>query len=196
MVDSITDLCNLALTYIGSSRITSLADGSEQASSLNAIYQQALDKVINEHDWTPAIHRVALSTDAGDNLYDFDYKYTLPTSPKCLKVIRIVDEDYADSASQWIVRGRFLYTDLENAVLEYVKEMSDSDIPNMHTELQEACAWQMAEMVAMDLTQSVRIRTMCTEEYAKALAKAVWRDTDEKDEDTEGDGEARWEDQG
>ena len=54
------DLCNRALYALGATAITSLTDGSTNATLCSALYAKARDAVYTDHDWPELIRRAQL----------------------------------------------------------------------------------------------------------------------------------------
>lgn len=62
-------IANLALAKIGSSAITSLTQtGSNEATAINAVYDDILRELLSEHPWTFAQKRIALSYTCPDDV--------------------------------------------------------------------------------------------------------------------------------
>ena len=87
----------MALTPIGAQRIHDIDDDdTEEAILCNLYYDIIVDEVLRSHTWNCAKWYQSLaSVSSGDDDYmlddydNYDYQYTLPTSPKCLRVVRI-----------------------------------------------------------------------------------------------------------
>jgi hypothetical protein len=62
------DIANLALTRLGATPITSLDDGSRNATVINGIYSMLRDEVLRAHPWKFATRRVTLGEHAANEL--------------------------------------------------------------------------------------------------------------------------------
>lgn len=117
------DICNRALNLIGAKRINALSDSTENARACNDIYDQVRDQILEEQDWSFASIRQELSADptapTGD---DYNYRYNLPTSPKCIVVRGIVNNEGAD----YQIEGDFLLTNETSVTIRYTAQITDT----------------------------------------------------------------------
>ena len=111
-----------ALAKAGEEPITD-AEWNEGTSSrvriVKEFYHAVLMESLSSYDWTSQKKRARLevmdseSEEAEENLTGYAYMYPLPTD--CAKVVKLEgDEPY-------IVEGAFIYTDVKNAVLLYIR---------------------------------------------------------------------------
>ena len=61
IVTSFVDICNRAITFLGSERITSLDDDTKEGRACKAIHEQTRDNVLRAHPWSFAMKRAALA---------------------------------------------------------------------------------------------------------------------------------------
>jgi len=80
------DICNLALTRIGHTQISSLDENSKGAALCALHYPICRDAVLRAHPWNFAIRRATLALSSQTPNHEFTYYHVLPTD--CLKVIR------------------------------------------------------------------------------------------------------------
>lgn len=96
-----TDICNLALTRIGHTTITSLTQGNKAADLCLLHYALSRDALLRAHPWNFSIKRATLAQSATTPNHEFTYYHVLPTD--CLKVLRTSWE--ADGYSSTAVYG-------------------------------------------------------------------------------------------
>lgn len=85
-VTSETEICNLALTSIGASMISSLDEGTKAADLCTLHYPRCRRALLRAHPWNFAIARVTLALSSTTPNHEFGYQHALPAD--CLKVIR------------------------------------------------------------------------------------------------------------
>lgn len=125
-----TELCNLALTHIGTATIGLITEQNEQARTCNRLYAHARDALLTVHPWHFATKYVALALNAQVTPYRFEYAYQYPTD--CLKARSIYKT--IDTADPVVFKrvGNTLWTDEEDAVLIYTRAVT---IPNEFSKL-------------------------------------------------------------
>ncbi len=182
MVSSRVELCNLALTGLGANRISTLS-GSDDASVIcNQMYYPVLDEALRRHDWQFAIKRQALAASADTNYTGYDYMYQLPEDPKCLKVLNLLDSSYEEVARTtypFMVEGRKLYTDYEDAILKYIARITDP------SEMDSAFVWFFVEYlafrIAFRITNDLQKEAMAEGRAKRAFDEARFQDATEGD---------------
>ena len=125
---SIIKICNLALARIGQASITSLTEDSEEAVACNLLYDEDRRALLEDHSWNFATKQVYLTpTDTEPAAWKFEY--ALPVS--CLRIIKLVNLYSEDIAEYEILNRdgvRYLYTNEEDAMLEYVDDVQDVNL--------------------------------------------------------------------
>lgn len=167
MARSKVSICNAALTALGAGLITSLTENSESARACNARLDDMVDEVIRAHAWGCAVAQTELAQNIAAPIFGFSYSYALPTSPYCLRVLKLSEED---SGYVWRITGRNLETDSETANIDYLKRITD--VTEMDADLTEAIAARLAAEVAYRLTGNSAIRDMMWKVYASKINEA------------------------
>lgn len=184
MVATWVQLANKALDKVGAKRITSFSEDSKAARVTQEAYPDIVDEVLTEHAWATAMERQALAELSSDNLTTWEYKYQLPVSPWCLRPDAVVDEDYGepDPKYPFVVEGRVLYCNVENAILKYVAR---PDSPaSLGPMLVNAIACRLAQEICYSLTQSVDLTDRMKAAYETALYRAKWENSTVASEST------------
>lgn len=169
-------VCNLALSNIGeTARVTSISppDGSAQADLCAQFFPVARDGLLERHPWDFAMRRKALVAVDSDRS-DWAYAYEIPD--EVLAVINVVAEaptnDVSDNGSRTgqpftigidIDGAKLLYTNVENARIEFVSRVIDS--ARWSPAFKKALAWELASMLAGPIIKG--------EEGAKAATNAI-----------------------
>jgi hypothetical protein len=182
MARSQTSICNLALGKIGASLIASVNDGSKNANTCKAFYDEVVDQVLRRAEWNCAMHRKTLArlSDAPD--FGYTYQYTLPTNPWCLMALEINE----NRNYEFKVEGRRLLTDCDEVNLLYIKRITD---PNEFDPLcVDAIATKLAFDVCYPIMQSSKQKAGLYDELEGIYIAAGQADnhegTQEKDEES------------
>lgn len=156
-----TEICNLALSYLGDGRINSLQDDSEEGKRCAVHYDQDRQKLLLAYPWGFAkkIEKLALYTDA---LPGWKYAYAYPSS--CIAVRFVYDEDHAQVKEQrkqdyeimmMSEYRRAILTDVEDAYAEFTADVKDPEL--FSPDFADALSHQLAASLAMGLTGSANI---------------------------------------
>lgn len=129
---SITDICNMALAHLGvTKKIANIeTDTTDNSNTCSTFYETARDKVLADFPWPFANVEadLGLVQQPPDDEWDFSYRY--PSN--CITVIRIHSGCRRDSLQSRVPKkitrdsaGKLIYTDMENATLEYIFRETD-----------------------------------------------------------------------
>ncbi len=139
------DICNLALQRLGVGEpISSLTDGSVEASECNRVYDHARDSELRAYRWNFARARVSLAADTTAPIFGFLYQYTLPAD-----WLRNMTNP-AISNLDWQIEGRKILTN-DGAPLEviYLKRVEDpNDFDELFIDL-------LVSRIAMDIAERI-----------------------------------------
>jgi hypothetical protein len=138
---SIVQICNMALSHIGSDgRVSSISppDGSVEAGYCATFYDLARTELLEPGSWAFSLARAALAQVTGVS-DAWAYAYAKPSN--CLRALRILRPgiavtvfnpgivtphiDDSDSAP-FTVEGEVIYTNEPDAVLVYAQDVTDS----------------------------------------------------------------------
>lgn len=162
-------ICNWALAKIRAAPIASFNENSLEARECRRFYPLALAKMLEgPNDWSFAIQRVTLASADNDREYDWLYAYNLPSNmAQAIRVlpdlsaagialpVAISGQPYAETWSSvgldfqmnYEIAGGKLYTNAEDAILEYV--ISDITGIRIGALCADALATELAAMLAV-----------------------------------------------
>jgi len=169
MERSAVDICNSALGHLGEHTISSVdpPDDSRQAKLCNRFYENAVNDVLQLHEWNCAIKRVSLARESDTPAFGYLYQFQLPND--CLHVI-----DMSESIYIYRVEGGMLLTDAQVASIIYI---SNSVNPNLFSNLlAETIALRLAWKMAFPLTNSKDVETLVLAKFQHTLSEAIGRD--------------------
>jgi hypothetical protein len=169
---SVVDICNRALSRVGDTRITSLTDGTKQATACNSAYEHIRDEVLRSHPWNSAIARASIAKLSDAPAFGYDDQYQLPAD--CLRVVEVYD-----SRLPWVVEGDVILSDDGSPLkIRYIKQETD---PNKYDPLLlSAIAGRLALELVEELTQSNTKRERALQEFEVIMSTARRADAQEQ----------------
>lgn len=158
---SVVQICNMALSHIGSeARVSSISppDGSVEAGHCATFYDIARTTLLEPGNWAFALKRATLAQVTNESL-TWAYAYARPSD--CMAARRILrpgvsltvfnqdDLGYSpndDDSADFEIEGDVLYTNEPDAVLLYVRDITDTTkfTPSFSTTLAYALAGYLA----------------------------------------------------
>ena len=166
------DIINSAMNMIGASNIIARDEDSKAARVSNQRYDSIRDAVLRAHPWNCAVTRRSLAPDSESPAFDWDFQFTLPADPYCLRVLRL---DYLDI--EFRVEGRKIVSNESSINLIYIARVTD---PNEYdTLLQESIAARLAADVSFTLSQSTSLTQNMFNLYESKLKEARFVDATE-----------------
>jgi len=192
MATSWTSLNNQALAMLGADSISNIdTDTTDNAIKCRAVYESVRDELLRSHNWkfATAWKSVAALADDPDNP-GFEYNYTLPTAPYCLRVLKIED-DYP-----FEVEGRKLLTDESSPVnIKYISRVSNA--ATLDVSFVSAYVLLLAIRLCLAITTSRTLKEDLKTDFAMAILEAQGNNAIEsKAENDSGSETDRWEDAG
>lgn len=185
------DICNLALTRVGTGIITTLDENSKAASLCRLHYPRARNACLRAHPWNFSIKRATLAQSSTAPAFEFERKFALPND--CLRVIRTDweatpfsgpaiygfpgENGYGGAQTPYRINGRFLETNATTVSIEYVAEVTD---PNQFDELfTDMVAQRLAAEICIALTDNASGAKQMWDIYAAKVAEARLIDAQE-----------------
>ena len=156
------EICNMALSRLGASTITSLTDGTTEAKLCNTYFDNLAERATVQGSWTTATFRTQIARTATTPTFGFTYEYQLPVDPKCLKVLGISENKPGTTAFR--VEGDKLLTDATTVKIKYIGRLSDTE--SYGPLLTEAIEALLGSYLAIPLTGKKTIAKELREEYA------------------------------
>lgn len=185
MNQSVINICNTALSYIGGSRITSLdslKEPREEARLCKRFYPIARDTLLRDYPYGFAVQETALALlehRVNDRVYPFKYRY--PSA--CLKIWVVAPEgmlysEHIPSFVKWRLSGaKSVLCNLDKAWARYSWQVED---PNQFDPLfTEALALSLAARLALAFNNAPRAREL-NESALAAASKAQCADANEE----------------
>ena len=144
-MDKIT-IINMALSRIGEAPIQSIDSGSNAANVARLNYDLARRSMLREYRWNFAVKIQRLARLAEDGV-DYDFVYQLPSG--CLKALGLLAPG-GGLISGYLIRGGKLYANADEAVLEYIDDVEDTNL--FDDNFIEAISYKLASSLAIPIT--------------------------------------------
>lgn len=174
-MSSNVEICNQALFMLGQRSIISLTEDTEAARLCNGRFSYCRDATIRAYPWNCAMSRAVLVRSTTAPAWGYDYKFALPTSPLCLRVLKLYEED--EDGYGWKVEGRWLLTDSTTAYILYLAQLTDAN--DMDILLRETIAARIAADICYALTGSSVQQDKMWQVYEMKLRQAKSVDAQE-----------------
>jgi hypothetical protein len=177
------DICNMALRHLGQSKEIANVETERtlEAGACRRFYEMARNGVLRDYDWPFARVQVELGLIEEDPTEEWGYSYRYPV--ECEKFLRILSgsrNDDEDSRVKFEIRGdaagRLIYTDVEEAVGEYIERVSST--ARFPADFAMALSYRLAALIAPSITAGdpfgliQRVNALYTLEVSKARANA------------------------
>jgi hypothetical protein len=169
------EICNSALTIVGTRKISALSDPSPEGRECNANYDICRKAVLRDHPWNFAIKRVILSTpDATPPAFGFSNRFPLPND--FLRVHQLFDSSGNGFAGgDYVIESGFLLTDESILWLKYVWNITTTTL--FDPLFDNALAANIAAKIAYKLVGSEQRAIDCQKAYMDAITKAKYTDS-------------------
>lgn len=152
-------IINMALAKIGDFYISSLTEGTKQATYATIFWENARDSLLQSYPWNFAIERVRLARLTGAPVWQYNYKYQLPND--CLRVLDVSCDENFDSTQtiEYKVEGRTVVTNETAMYTKYIKQVTDTSYfpPSFSRALSCDLALLLAEPLAVSDASSKQL---------------------------------------
>lgn len=180
------DVCNLALAYLGNTRmIQSFSDRSTESDLCRQFYDMVRRGILKSYPWNFAVvittleKAIDLVDSVEKNATDYHYEYVYELPIDSLRVLGVLlDGDEDSITNKFAIRTQIndgtpikrIVTDLEDAQAQYISDIQDVEL--MPDEFIDALALGLAARLAMPLSSSGAMSQAIGQQYQGALANA------------------------
>jgi len=164
------------MDLLGAATITSLTENSKEARLCNRRFETVRDAVLRAHPWNAAIARADLAQDSATPAFGFNFQYTLPNDPYCLRVLSFwnvnVDNELTpyDSQVMYKIEGRKILSNEETCKIIYVSRVTDTE--QYDALLSSTIAHRLASETAYAITGSNSIAQQMFSLYETRIREA------------------------
>lgn len=157
-------ICNMALSRLGATTISSLTDNTPEAKLCNTIFDTLAKRTMVQGSWATTIKRVALAQTSNTPAFGYSYEYQLPVDPLCLKVLNINEDS---PVTPYSIEGDKLLIDDSTVKIRYIGYLTDPE--DYGPLLTEAIEINLAAYLAMPITGDKNLSISLREEYMAVL---------------------------
>ena len=145
------DICNQALAAVGANRIESIDEDSVAARECALAFDGVVADLLERHEWGFASARVTLAVVPNARPDEWLYAYARPANAASLRRVIWPGRRCAAAlgALRFIADGTTIYTNVEGALIDYVR--SDVQPGEMTALFARAVAYELAVRIAMPL---------------------------------------------
>ncbi len=169
---SVEDICNLALSWLGASMITSLADNSTEAKLCKVNYPLIRDAVLEAADWSFAIKRATMDPLSTGPVFGRYRRFPIP--PDSLRVLSVSESENDSRRIDWRVEENHVLAGGEIIYLRYIFRAKD---PKVYSPLfVQALSARIAADLAIPIADSRTLRNENWDLYMAKLREATAND--------------------
>jgi len=162
-------LCNIALSRLGASTITSLTDNTAEAKLCNTYFDDLADEVMIDGSWTSTIRRASLAKTTNTPTFGFTNEFQLPVNPFCLKVLNI--DETIPGGLDYRVEDDKLLTDESSVKIRYIARLTD--IGDWDPFLKKAFTTRLQAELAYPITGSDRVAESLYQKYIQIRDESI-----------------------
>ena len=170
------DLANEALLLLGANTITSFTDNDSNAVLVKRFYERERDALLRSHRWSCAITTANLASLTDTPIIDWEFKFTLPTDPYCLRVLDVRTVT-GDIKLDFEVQGRELLTEETAVDITYIKRLDDAT--QFDALLYQALVFRLAWKLSYPITRSNPVMQQMASMYDAVVRDARTIDSQE-----------------
>lgn len=157
MATSTTDICNMALSYLGANPIIEIHDKTPEANLCKLNFNSCRDAVLEDIDWTFATRRYLFEAYLRIKpVFGYHYAYELPN-----EVLRVIEVN--ENKIDWALEERKILCDATACYVKAIVRIEDPDqwSPNFI----KALASYLASEIALPLTNSPAVQQQMAAMY-------------------------------
>jgi len=184
------DICNLALSHLGSGKnIANLeTEKSKEAQACRTYFEMARDVVLRDFPWPFATRFATLALVVADPTTEWAFSYQYPSD--CTRLRRILSGVRNDDKVSRVpyklantASGTVIYTDLEEAVVEYT--YAETDAGKFDADFVMALSFRLAVYLAPRVTggDPFKLQNRMMSLYVAEMAKAQGTSSHEEQPD-------------
>ncbi len=164
MALSVTKICNLSLSDLGSERINDFNDDKEdstQAILCRLHYEPVRDAALRSHRWAFSSARATLSQDTNDPDFEWGAQFFLPND--YLAMWSIFEGRFSDNnLRSYSIEGNLLLTDETTMEIRYIKKVTN--VAEFDPLFVQFLVLQLDLKLVMPLTQDIKLKQTIKED--------------------------------
>lgn len=167
-MNSVIQICNIALSHFGGGEINSLDEASEPARKCNLYYESSRDQVLRDFPWAFA-RKVQILALTNEIIPGWSYVYQLPS--KCLKARRVFNtQNVLAENNPFDIYEDKIVCNLESAYLEYTVQVIDPVL--FDVKFSQALSYKLASELVIPLLANTTRKQEFYSQYQQVLGEA------------------------
>lgn len=178
MAKSKTEICNLAVSWLGGTKIMSVNDDDSFSARLcRANYDMSRKAVLEEREWTFAVTRGVLTPLLDAPSFGYNYKFLVP--PDFLRIIGVYNPSHSGAINppmeQHLIEGNKILANISEINVKAVFDVTNTTM--FSSLFDQALAAHVAMNIAIPLTESKQMLEDMKFLYEDKLQKAISSDS-------------------
>lgn len=162
-----TDIANMALGHLGTSRIADFAENSPAAENIRRFWDATRRTLLREFDWNFAITRASL-TALATPVTGFAYAYQLPAD--CLRLLTVNGKEAGTGQARFEVESGKLLSNETPAAIRYIRDVETAT--DWDDTFAVAFSYRLAAAIAPSLSAQPSLAEAMLARAEDALNKA------------------------
>ena len=178
MAKSPTEICNLAISWVGGNKLTSLDDDeSKEAVLCRANYNLSRKAVLEEREWTFSVKRRELTPLASTPEFGYSYEFLVPSD--LLATIGVYDPNHFNLSRppmlSHVVEDNHILADKASILVKYKSDVENTT--RFSALFDQALAAHIASNIAIPLTENSSLHDKMVLIYDDKLQRATSSDS-------------------
>lgn len=169
------DIANMALEFLGQGRISSLAENSNAARTMNFWWEKSVNEALSRSAWSFARKQKALSLITNDRSDAWAYRYDMPSDSLSFK--GLMDPTGAQGpviTTAYLIDSGSIYANIDGAYARYI--WANYDPASWIVQFSRAAAYFLARDSAVGITKKFTLADKLEQKAEAWLAKAIESD--------------------
>lgn len=162
MAKSAIDVINKALISVGANIITSLDEGSTEATTAGAVWDQVRQSALRLHPWNFASKDLELAQVTGGGDVEHEYQYNLPSD--FIRLLKVYDDP------TYKLKDGSVFTNYPSCRIRYIFDSTDP--VKWDSAFVDVVAYKLATEIAYALTKSTSLMQSMQALYEDSARKA------------------------
>jgi hypothetical protein len=168
MASSETEICNIALGWVGGERIATIDEDSVGGKLCRDLYYDCRDAVLESRNWTFAMRRKVLTPNSAAPVFGFSQRFLIPSD--CLRIVRLGYSPDLKERVHWEKEDNYILCDYETLYLRYISRTED--VVGYSSKFVLALACRLAADMAVPIAGSKSLQETMNAQYFTRIEEA------------------------
>lgn len=168
MASSETEICRIALGWVGGESITTIDEDSTGARLCRDLYYDCRDAVLESRNWTFAMKRAVLAPNSEPPAFGFSQRFLIPSD--CLRIVRVGYNPDLKDRIDWEKEDNYILCDYDTLYIRYVSRTED--VVGYSSKFVLALASRLAADMAIPIAGSRKLQENMQAQYVQKIEEA------------------------